>query len=229
MSLRYIIVPSPFREGEFFVRTIPGTTYTLEEAIGSATQETALTETELRGSLIVLSRLRNEALLRGQTVDFGEFGTYSMRLRATLEDSDAPLPPDAVIDVRVDLPRQTVKSLRDQVSTERSQRAPSQPVINTFYDGATKQKDTVYTTGIAARLTGKFLSFDEEDETQGVFFVAEGGTAVRATVYLTKGNKRVDFNIPGGLTGAQSVELRARRKDEGALLAADPVGPLQPA
>jgi len=36
MAIKYIVVPSPFAEGKFFARTLPGLPYTLDEAITAA-------------------------------------------------------------------------------------------------------------------------------------------------------------------------------------------------
>jgi len=228
MTIRYTVVPSPFESGKFFVRTLPGLTYTLEEAIVAITQETALTESEVRGVASSLARLRDEALVAGRQVDFGELGRYTLRVRATLENVSDPLPPDYEVEMVADAPRQAASRLRDRVTVEREEVAAHQPTIQSFYDAATKQKDT-YTAGAPARINGVFLEFDEQDAEQGVFLVAEGGAAVRADIYLTTGSKEVEFDVPPGLAGLQSVEVRTRRKEKGALLLSDPFGPLTPA
>jgi hypothetical protein len=59
--------------------------------------------------------------------------------------------------------------------------------------------------------------------------VSESNPAVRAEIYVTTGKKRVVFDIPTGLSGIQSVEVRARRKDMGAVLCSEMLGPLEPA
>ncbi len=102
-------------------------------------------------------------------------------------------------------------------------------MIEAFFEPVSKQENTVYVANGIARLTGKFLSFDADDPEQGVFFVAEDGTAVRVAAYLDNSAKRVNFGIPAGLTGAQSVEVRTRRKAGSAMLVSDPFGPLNPA
>jgi hypothetical protein len=229
MTVKYIIVPSPFESGKFFVRTITDSTYTLEEAITDITQETALTESEIRGAAAALARRRDEALLAGRRVDYGELGRYTLRIRATLDRADALLPPDYEVDVAASLPRQSVTRLAGRVTTEREQVSVYQPLIHSFFDAATKQKDAVYTAGASARISGVFLRFDEADAEQGVFFVALDGTAVRATVYLYVGSTKVTFDAPQGLTGPQMVVLRARRREGTALLTSDPIGPLDAA
>jgi len=229
MAIKYIVVPSPFAEGKFFARTLPGLPYTLDEAITAAIQETALTESEVQGVVTTLVRLRDEALAAGRKVDFGALGRYSLRVRASLDSPNDPLPPDYELVLAADVPRQTVTDLKSRVSVEREEVSAYQPVIHSFYDAASKQEGTVYTAGAPARISGAFLAFDGEDDEQGVFFVAADDTAVRATVYLTTGNKEVECSIPAGLTGPQSVEVRTRRRAVGALLMSDPFGPLEPA
>ncbi len=229
MPIKYYIVKSPFRDNEYFARTLRGDVFSMENAISSVLQETALTESEIRGVNITLARLRIEAMLRGQTVDYGPMGTFSLRVKATMSSPDEPLPQDAVVEVVFDLPKQDKKSLRDRAAFDRVERAPSQPVIEVFFEPVSKQENSVYVAGSVARLTGKFLSFDADDPEQGVFFVAQDGTAVRIVGYLETGKKRIGLSVPVGMTGTQSVEIRTRRKTEGALLASDPFGPLNPA
>lgn len=229
MTIKYVVVPSPFESGKFFVRTITDSTYTLEEAIADITQETALTESEIRGVAAALARRRDEALLAGRKVDYGDLGRYTLRIRATLDRADALLPPDYGVDVAASLPRQTVVSLANRVTVERGQVSFHQPLAHSFYDAATKQKDTVYTAGASAWINGVFLKFDEDDAEQGVFFIAQDGAAARATIYVEIGNTKVTFNTPAGLTGPQMVVLRLRRREGSALLACDPIGPLDAA
>ncbi len=194
MPIKYYIAKSPFRDNEYFARTLRGDVFSMEDATSSVLQETALTESEIHGVNVTLARLRNDALLRGQTVDYGPMGTFSLRVKATLSSPDEPLPQDAEVEVVFGMPRQDEKSLRDRAAFDRVDRAPSQPVIDVFFEPVSKQENTVYVAGSVARLTGRFLSFDVNDPEQGVFFVAEDGTAVRAPAYLDTGAKRVDFS-----------------------------------
>ena len=156
-------------------------------------------------------------------------GTYSLRVKATMSSPDEPLPQDASVEVVFGMPKQNKKSLRDRATFDRTERAPSQPVVEMFFEPISKVENTVYVAGSVARVTGSFLSFDDDDPEQGVFFVPEEGTAVRIVAYLEMGKKRIGFSVPVGITGTQSVEVRTRRKAGGALLASDPFGPLMPA
>ncbi len=229
MPIKFYVVKSPFRANEYFARTLRGSVFTIEDAISDIVQETAFTESEIRGVNVSLARHRNKAMLRGQTVDYGPMGTYSLRVKATMSSSDEPLPPDASVEVNFGLPKPDEKSLRNQVTFDRSERAPSQPVIEAFLEPISQQQNTVYVAGSAARLTGRYMTFDIGDPEQGVFFVAEDGASVRVLAYLDARAKRINFSIPTGLVGTQSVEIRTRRKTEGALLVSDPFGPLEPA
>ncbi len=229
MPIKYYIVKSSFREGEYFARTLRDDVFTLEDAISNVIQETALTRSEIYGVNVSLARQLVEALLRGQTVDYGPMGTYSLRVKATLSSPDEPLPQNAKVEVLFNPPRQTKKSLRNRAAFDRADRAPSQPVVDTFFEPLNKQENTVYVANGISRLTGKFLTFDADDPEQGVFFVAEDGTAVRVAAYLDNSAKRVNFGVPAGLSGTQSVEVRTRRKTGIAMLVSDPFGPLNPA
>ncbi len=229
MSVSFRVVKSTFHIGKFFVRTLTGKKRNLKTALREITGETALTESELQGTVVALARHRDEALLRGQVVDYGPLGTYSIRVKASLDEYDQPLPEDAEMRVKHTLPQSIIQALKDQVEYVRESRAPSQPVISTFVNIATEQKNSFYTPSTPARLVGDFLNFDRDDQEQGVFFVSDGNPAVRSDIYVTTGKKNIVFNIPNGLVGIQAVEVRTRRKDMGAVLSSELLGPLEPA
>jgi hypothetical protein len=59
-------------------------------------------------------------------------------------------------------------------------------------------------------LYGHTLKFDPDDPGQGVFFQAEDGSEVRATVYSHVGDKWVHFIIPAELVRTQRLIVRAQ-------------------
>ena len=228
MPIKYIVVKNPFPSGWYFIRTISGDVYTYSAALKDTAEQTALTETELRGALHIMARLRDRALLDGKVVDYEEIGTYELRGRGTLPDKNAPLQnPRTEIDIH--LPRDIESNLQRLATYERVERGKFQPEISTFIDAATKHENTVYTAGGTSQLNGNFLSLDENDSSQGVFFLQEGVPAVRASIYLTTGKKQIVFNVPAGLVGPQVIEVRTRYKSEGAVLISEIFGPLTPA
>jgi hypothetical protein len=228
MAIKYVVVKSPFPGGKYFIRTISGDIYTLDAALEDAEEQTALTKTELRGAMHIMARLRDRALLDGKVVDYEEMGVYELRGRGTLEEKNAPLK-NAQTEACIHLHQENESDLQRLVVYERVVQGKFQPEISSFIDAATKQKNTVYTAGATAQLNGEFLSFDENDNSQGIFFLHEGAPARRASVYLVTGKKQVIFNVPDGLVGPQVIEVRTRYKSEGAVLISEIFGPLEPA
>ncbi len=75
---------SPFREGEYFARTLRGDVFTLEDAINNILQETALARSEIHGVDVALARQRDVALRQGHTAGFGRWGPVSKSVLCNL-------------------------------------------------------------------------------------------------------------------------------------------------
>jgi hypothetical protein len=230
MPIRFRTLRSAFNKDHFYVRTVQGPVFTLEDAIEALSSGSTLTASDVQAAAIALAEQRDAALLRGQVVDFGPLGTITWRVRpGVLLAKDAPLPRDTDAEFRFEMPKATKLSLLARAVYERVSRSPSQPEISTYRDATTRQENAIYEAGAGGRLVGESMSFDLEDPEQGVFFVAENRMAVRVRSYNTAGDKRIDFSVPVNVTGPQTVEIRTRRKSEGVLLVSEPFGPLAPA
>lgn len=90
------------------------------------------------------------------------------------------------------------------------------PIINTFIDAASEQKNAMATPESIGVILGNQLKFNTADMTQGVFFVSVTNpmTVVRAMVYSKVTPKEVHFNIPELEPGDYTIKVAAESNDK---------------
>ena len=87
------------------------------------------------------------------------------------------------------------------------------------------EKTQIASTGGIVQITGSRLKFDAKDETQGIFFVPETGTAVRAAVIAENKPARLTALIPQTLdAGIRYIEIRTKMLDNNKSLKTMKVG-----
>ncbi|WP_372644914.1 DNA-binding domain-containing protein [Ancylomarina sp.] len=85
-----------------------------------------------------------------------------------------------------------------------------QPVIQRFSDLKTKTINESFSPGQIASLKGVLLKFDEEDDKQGVFFIAVDGTETRVSNLVKNKPSELLFFVPESLTaGTFQIEVRS--------------------
>lgn len=89
------------------------------------------------------------------------------------------------------------------------------PLINTFIDAASGQRNSSATPGSIGQIYGKQLQFNPSDLSQGVFFVSISNPhiVIRAMVYAHIFPKEVSFNIPDLESGDYTIKVSAASKD----------------
>ena len=118
--------------------------------------------------------------------------------------------------------------LRDalaSVKCEKTQIASTDPYITEVKDVVSDTVNAALTKGGIVQITGSRLKFDAKDETQGIFFVPETGTAVRAAVIAENKPARLTALIPQTLdAGIRYIEIRTKMLDNNKSLKTMKVG-----
>jgi len=84
-----------------------------------------------------------------------------------------------------------------------------QPVPQQFVDLKTKVINESFTPGQIASIRGSLLKFDEEDNAQGIFFIAADGTETRVDNMVKNKPSELLFFVPETITnGTFQVEVR---------------------
>lgn len=104
-----------------------------------------------------------------------------------------------------------LKDAAAKIKCEKTEAADTNPYITEVSDIVTGKVNEVLTAGGIVQLVGSRLKFDQKDESQGIFFVAETGEAVRATVIAENKPARLMAIIPADLpAGNRYVEVRTK-------------------
>jgi hypothetical protein len=86
----------------------------------------------------------------------------------------------------------------------------TQPVVKSFIDTTTKQRNESVTVLGLGQLTGSRLKFNQEDAAQGVYFVASDGTETRVQNVAYNKPGEVIFHIPELTAGDYTIKLRTK-------------------
>lgn len=104
-----------------------------------------------------------------------------------------------------------LKDAAAKIKCEKTEAADTNPYITEVTDVVSGKVNEVLTAGGIVQLVGSRLKFDQKDESQGIFFVAETGEAVRATVIAENKPARLMAIIPADLpAGNRYVEVRTK-------------------
>ncbi|MBS2213940.1 DUF4469 domain-containing protein, partial [Carboxylicivirga mesophila] len=84
-----------------------------------------------------------------------------------------------------------------------------QPVLQNFTDQMSKVVNESFTSGHVASIRGTTLKFNQDDETQGIFFIAGDGTETRVDNIIKNFPSELMFIVPATLTsGTYAIEVR---------------------
>ena len=104
-----------------------------------------------------------------------------------------------------------LKEALSKIKCEKTEAADTNPYITEVTDVVSGKVNEVLTAGGIVQLVGSRLKFDQKDESQGIFFVAETGEAVRATVIAENKPARLMAIIPADLpAGNRYIEVRTK-------------------
>ena len=104
-----------------------------------------------------------------------------------------------------------LKDAAAKIKCEKTEAADTNPYITEVTDLVSGKVNEVLTAGGIVQLVGSRLKFDQKDESQGIFFVAETGEAIRATVIAENKPARLMAIIPADLpAGNRYVEVRTK-------------------
>ncbi len=96
----------------------------------------------------------------------------------------------------------------DNIDLRKVEITSPQPVLQKFTDLKTNVVNESFTPGQIASIKGSLLKFNEDDNTQGIFFIAQDGTETRVAQVVKNKPSELLFFAPEGLSGTYSVELR---------------------
>ncbi len=105
--------------------------------------------------------------------------------------------------------RRLREALRRHSEVVKQRRLDRRPVLDRFVDVASGTFNDVLTPGGAGRVVGDSLKYDPADPAQGVFFIAEDASEVRADVLVRNMPSEVILTNPALAAGRYRLQVRA--------------------
>lgn len=102
------------------------------------------------------------------------------------------------------------RSVQDKAQMVQQEANSPHPKPEAFFDPVSGERNSQVNAGRVGQVTGRRLKFDPADPTQGIFFIAADGSAVRAEVMVMNTPRKLIFEVPAGLAAGDYVlEVRA--------------------
>ncbi len=160
-----------------------------------------LTEVDARASMTMFGTLFKKHVARGDRVVL-PFGTFRTVANGTCENADDVFKAGVgnnKISVVFEINMDTLAEIRKEakykiVASDPVSDVKISELIVSSSDGGKADKAEVK-AGRPIRLRGRYMSFDLNDETQGVFLETES-SKVRITDYYHRGRELIDFFVP---------------------------------
>lgn len=211
MALEVTLVRDSLKDdGSLRPRVVQSDRVTMDELLDYMATDTALEATDMRAGLSRLSEALLFYLGRGERVNT-PIGSFGVSARGTYVDGETPRVETRNIGINFRPDPALLASLREHTRiVMRDNPGPLRPVIQSVMNADDSSQGAKAKPGHIMMLRGTRLGFDETDDSQGVFFVAEDGSATRASVYSRTGSTHIDCKLPELPAASYTVEVRAR-------------------
>lgn len=185
--------------------------YSIEDVFDHMTREgSTITKAEALASFEEISQGIINLIRQGNAVVTPLFNIRS-GISGVFEDEDDNFDANRH-QVRINLSvGSRLRPVAAEIDPQKIKARERQPDIEYFYDDATDTKNEVITPGRGARIAGELLKFDEDDPTQGIFFVNKDDsseTRVDESILKNKPGELI-FIVPALPAGAYRLEVRS--------------------
>ena len=217
-----LLTPAP---DDYMAQATDVRSYTLDEIIDLMMEKgTTLTRADVAATLQVYGEVVSAIIKDGSAVNTPLMNT-SMSISGVFNGANDSFDKKRHT-VNLNLTAGTL--LRDavtKVKCEKTEAASTDPYITEVADIVTGTVNTVLTKGGVVQITGSRLKFKADDAAQGIFFVPETGTPVRAAVIAENKPARLMAIIPADLeAGTYYIEVRSKHSGGGKPLKAVKAG-----
>lgn len=213
MSLNYYLIPNTITDSEDDYRAVckRPNNYTLDDVYKVMTgRGSTITKAEALAAFEEITQGIIDLVSTGNSVST-PLVNISCSIAGVFNGDDDSFDPERhTIRIGVN-PGLRLKKVSEEVPVEKVQSELRKPVPKHFFDMTTDTKDTSAKQLGTARITGFLLSYDEEDEDQGIWFIKTDGQAdVKVGGKLARNKPgELIFNVPETDPGEYTVEVRS--------------------
>ena len=158
-------------------------------------------------------------LLEGYRVNFGGLFDLFPKIKGKFDSmADRYDPSRHQLDLAAAPGSRVRKYFRDNATAEKLDTVLPTPLVLEYDDLASGTKNTTVTLGTIGTIRGSRLSFNEEDATEGIFFIStSSGTEEKVTAIQKNKPSELIFQIPATLPGTMYLEVRKHFTEGGDL------------
>ena len=208
MAIEYSLVENKLTatEGIFRAMVQPKGTIVLDEIIERIVRRgSTLMREDVMAVLEAYHDTISQLIAEGSNVTTPT-ANYSLSIKGVFTGADDSFDPARhKLEVRVNS-GQMLRRKAELMNATKTEANVPRPNPLTFQDPANGNGST--TPGSGGKIKGHRLKFDGTDPQQGVFFVAEDGTAVRVSQILSNKPGEVIFIVPTLTVGSYQLEVR---------------------
>ncbi len=113
------------------------------------------------------------------------------------------------IEVNARATRELCEHIRQRAQLIKQDAMPVMPLLASYTDTLSGEKNVRVTPGGPARLVGRLLSYDAADPQQGIFFIDSAGVETRVETVIRHEPSEVDLLAPALAAGEYRLEVRA--------------------
>lgn len=138
-------------------------------------------------------------------------GNFSMSIKGNFEGkTDSFSASRHRINVNINAGALLRRNVLSRIHIQKELSGPVRPELLEYTDWNSTERDSVLTPGGLGQIIGQNLKFDPADPEQGIFFIAEDGTASKVSVISHNTGGQLTFLVPAELApGDYSLEVRA--------------------
>jgi len=213
-----LLTPAP---DDYMAQMTDVRSYTLDEIIDAMMEKgTTITRADVAATLQVYGEVCSSIIADGSAINTPLMNT-SMSISGVFNGANDSFDKKRHT-VNLNLTAGTLlREAAAKVKCEKTETVSTDPYITEVTDVVSGKVNTVLTKGGVVQLTGSRLKFDQKDEAQGIFFVPETGTPVRAAVIAENKPARLMAIIPADLAqGTYYIEVRTKLSGGGTKLKA---------
>ena len=217
-----LLTPAP---DDYMAQMTDVRSYTLDEIIDAMMEKgTTITRADVAATLQVYGEVCSSIIADGSAINTPLMNT-SMSISGVFNGANDVFDKKRHT-VNLNLTAGTLlREAAAKVKCEKTETVSTDPYITEVTDVVSGKVNTVLTKGGVVQLTGSRLKFDQKDEAQGIFFVPETGTPVRAAVIAENKPARLMAIIPADLAqGTYYIEVRTKHSGGGKPLKAVKTG-----
>lgn len=213
MSITYVLIENHLTSdpNDYMARVYPVSVAEQEQVIERMIQGgSTVTRADIYSVLENYYATVETIVLEGKNVNT-PLANFRSAIKGVFKGAEDSFDPDRhrIVAV-VDAGKRLRNSIRNHAQAIKGEAIQTRPNPVDYRDATSgNQRNSVLTPNGLGKLLGYRLKFEEGDESQGIFFLAEDGSATRVTVVGQNQPRELVFSVPDLAAGQYTLEVRA--------------------